>query len=257
MYFKRLTLYLPPMNSFIRKITIICLALIVGHSAIGQTQVSEAQMEADSLFDARKYTESFKLYEQMLIQERKSSPAMLLRMAFIKEGLGNVTDALYYLNLYYLHTADKRVLAKMDELAKKKGLEGYEFSDWEFIQTIFYKYFFHIVLTLLSIAFLLLATTGYLKYRKKQQPTFSAISMMFVLAVLFYTLNYGKNYSKSLVNSNNTYIMSGPSAGAEVVSIIDKGHRVEVAEKKDVWVKIEWKGQPGFVKQSKLKPITF
>jgi len=258
MYFKHLTLYLSTMINLLKKVLFFCITmLVVCQNTQGQTQIQEAHQQADSLFEARKYTESFKLYEHILTQERQSSPGMLLRMAFIKEGLGNTTDALYYLNLYYLQTADKSVLGKMEELAEKKGLEGFEYSDWEFIQTIFYKFFYHLVFVLLSLATLLMAVMIYQKFKKDTRPIFAAGSLIFVLALLFYTLNYGKSYSKSLVSSSNTYIMAGPSAGAEVIAIIDKGHRVEVIGQQDVWNQVSWKGQPGYIKKSKLKPVTF
>jgi hypothetical protein len=52
---------------------------------------------------------------------------MLLKMAFVKEGLGDYSNALYYLNLYYLKTYDKKVLKKMENLAERyHKLEGYE-----------------------------------------------------------------------------------------------------------------------------------
>ncbi|MGB3465691.1 MAG: hypothetical protein WBA74_10490, partial [Cyclobacteriaceae bacterium] len=50
---------------------------------------------ADSLFQAKKYTESFELYEQIIVEDMAYSPAMLLKMAFIKEGLGDYSNALY------------------------------------------------------------------------------------------------------------------------------------------------------------------
>lgn len=258
MYFRYLTLYLPTMINLLKKVLFFCfMMLTVCLNASGQSQIQEAHQQADSLFEARKYTESFKLYEHILTQERQSSPGMLLRMAFIKEGLGNTTDALYFLNLYYLQTADKRVLGKMEELAEKKGLEGFEFSDWEFVQTIFYKYFYHLVLVLLSLAVLLMSLMFYQKFKNNARPIFVAGSLIVVLALLFYTLNYGKSYSKSLVSSSNTYIMAGPSAGAEVIAIVDKGHRVEVKGEQDVWNQVNWKGQYGYIKKSKLKPVTF
>jgi len=229
-----------------------------GHvTAKASSELDSALYIADSLFAARKYTQSFQIYDDILNVNKKASPAMLLRMSFIKEGLGNYTDALYYLNLYYLKTADRKVLSKMEELAANKGLYGYDFSDWEFIQTIFYKYFYYLLSVLLALAFLLLATMYYQKFRKKEQPVVAGVCMVLVLGLLFYTLNYGKVYHKSLIKDNNTFVMSGPSAGADVVAIIEKGHRVHVGKKQDVWTKVDWKGKDGYVKSAKLKPIAF
>lgn len=228
----------------------------VSISVHGQSGDHQADLaHADSLFEAKKYTESFKIYESLFEDYHQVSAAMLLKMSFIKEGLGNYTDALYYLNLYYLQTADRKVLTKMEELAKARGLNGYANDDWEFIQTVFYKNFYSIIGVLLALAILLQVLVAYLKLKKKQSPVVPAIFMAIVLAVLFYTLNFGRQYDQSLITENDTYIMSGPSAGAEVVAIVKKGHRVKVKDKEDVWVQVEWKNQEAYIKADKLKAI--
>jgi len=233
------------------------LVLSLSNHTVGQDALDKSLTTADSLFKAKKYTQSFDLYDSFLNEQKVSSPAMLLRMSFIQEGLGNFSKSLYYLNLYYLQTADRKVLSKMEELAETHGLEGYEFSDWEFVQTIFYKYFFHIVLFLLAFSILMLSIMYYQKFKKEQSPSIAAFFMVVCLGLLFYTLNFGRKYDKSLVNQNTTYIMSGPSAGAEVVAIIDKGHRLDTKSQKDVWTQISWKEQKGYIKTDKLLPITF
>src|SRR5690349_5794198 len=83
---------------------------------------------ADSLFTAKRYTQSLEHYEEIL-RQRQYTPAMLLKMAYIQEGLNNMGSAMYYLNLYYIATNDKSVLEKMDEMATKFGLQGYETTD--------------------------------------------------------------------------------------------------------------------------------
>jgi len=245
------------MRFSMKLLTLLIILLPINFASKADDRLPHALGKADSLFNTRKYTESFKIYEHILNAEKQASPAMLLRMSFIKEGLGNHTEALYYLNLYYLQTADKKVLTKMEELAEKKGLYGYNFSDWEFLQTVFYKYFHYLILTLLALAILLTSLMIYQKFKLKQKPLFTGISLIIVLSILFYTLNFGKNYNKSLINENNTYVMSGPSAGAEVLAIVKKGHRVEVGKTKDVWAKVDWKGQQAYIKNDKLKPISF
>src|SRR4051812_48821245 len=75
--------------------------------------------KADSLFDSKKYIESFEIYHQILDSSDQYSPRMLKKMAFIKEGLGDYTSALYYLNLFYSSNPDNEVLKKMEELGLK------------------------------------------------------------------------------------------------------------------------------------------
>lgn len=224
-----------------------------------EAQVSPATQltYADSLFDASKYTESFEIYDHLLEVENLSSPAMLLRMAFIKEGLSDFGGALYYLNKYYLKTADKRVLTKMEDIAANQGLKGYEFGDFDFVITHFYKYFDSITYGLLALATLLLALVYHQKVRLKQPPTLPAITMIFVLTILFYTLNFGKDYNRAIIIDANAYLMSGPSAGAEVIEVVGQGHRVSYMHEKDVWVKVGWEDKTAFIKKDKLRFITF
>ncbi len=151
---------------------------------------AQSLAEADSLFKEGKYTESFDVYQNILTEQKQASPSMLLKMAYIKEGLGGFSDALYYLNLYYLKTADRKVLDKMEEMAEKKNVSGYTFNDFEFIQTLFYKYYHTIILFLLATSLLFLAGAYYLKFKKKSNPGLTAIGMVITLGLLFYVLNF-------------------------------------------------------------------
>ena len=66
---------------------------------------------ADSLFITKKYTQSLDHYEQIL-KQGQYTPAMLLKMAYVHEGLNEIGSAMYYLNLYHIATNDKMVLWK-------------------------------------------------------------------------------------------------------------------------------------------------
>lgn len=239
------------------RITCTFLLLSFGLTAYALDQVDSALQQADSLFEAKKFTESFDIYQHLLEQERLVSPAMLLKMAFIREGLGDYTNALYYLNLYYLQTADKKALTKMEELAKKKDLQGYTFNDLDFIKTVFFKYFNYIIWTLLALSALLMAIMVYRKNKLNERPVVTGVLTVVVLALLFYTINFGRDYKKAIITKNNTYLMDGPSAGADVIAIVGKGHRLPIYGQKDVWAKTEWKGEKVYIKADKIKRISF
>ncbi|MBL3656315.1 tetratricopeptide repeat protein [Fulvivirga sediminis] len=236
---------------------IISFVCFIASFSKAENQADSTLLEADSLFNAKKFTESFKVYEHLLTTEKKASAAMLLKMAYIKEGLGDYSMALYYLNLYYLQTSDKKVLSKMEELADKKDLKGYNYADFEFFETVFFKYFNPIIYTLLAISILLFAIA--IRYKKKSEysPVIPVILNILVLALLFYTLNFGREYHKGIVVQSNTYLMEGPSAGAEVIAIIGKGHRLPVYKNHDVWTQTEWQGKKAFIKTNKIKKVNF
>ena len=50
--------------------------------------------------------------------------------------------------------------------------------------------------------------------------------------------------------------MEGPSAGAEVLDVIGKGNKVTIDKQTDVWLKIEWNGQSGYVKNNNVRLLT-
>ena len=240
-----------------KKVVFICLSFLVSLLCSGQTTSLQKLTHADSLFNAKKYTESFEIYDYLLEVENNSSPAMLLKMAFIKEGLNDYSGALYYLNTYYLKTSDRRALTKMEEMAVKKSLEGYAITDFDFFLTNFYRYYNVIVFGFLALAILMLAVVYRTKVQLKRSPIVSAICMIVFLAGLFYALNFGRDYHRAIVSSPDTYLMSGPSAGSEVVDILDKGHRLSYSDTKDVWVKVKWKESTAYIKKDKLQYLHF
>ena len=211
---------------------------------------------ADSLFAAKKYTESFELYQHLLEEQRTASPAMLLKMSFIKEGLGDYANALYYINLYYLQTADQKALDKMAEIAEAKDLQGYKSDDFDFAKTIFFKYFNYLIIILAALALLFASIMVYQK-KNSIRPVVPSIMTLIMLALLFYTLNFGREYHKAIIAQNDTYIMSGPSAGSDVLEITKKGHRLSVIGETDIWTLIEWQGQRAYIKSDKLKMVKF
>ena len=79
--------------------------------------------EADSLFRSKKYTESKSIFSE-ITATGKASPALLLKMAYIDEGLGDYVQALFHLNSYYSMTSNEQALDKMRSIAEKKDLSG-------------------------------------------------------------------------------------------------------------------------------------
>lgn len=236
-------------------ITIVFFGLFLNLSARAENIPADLEI-ADSLFNLRKYTQSFEIYERIVNTGQETSPAMLLKMAYIKEGLGDFSSALYYLNLYYLQTHNKRALRKMEDLAKKYGLTGYDYTDVEFFMNVFYKYYSTIIYVLSAFCIILIGYMVFKKFRWKVNPGFSFFYLIFIIGLLFYVVNYGKKYQKGIIINPETYLMDGPSSGSKLVAIADIGHRVQVLGKEDVWVKIRWEGNPVYVKENNLLEIT-
>ncbi|MEN7551172.1 SH3 domain-containing protein [Rapidithrix thailandica] len=174
-------------------------------------------------------------------------------MAYVKEGLGDYTSSLYFLNLYYTHNPNQKVLEKMSEVANEHRLEGYQFNDREFFSSMYYKHYPE-----LTAGLLLLFTLGalLLVYQKrKNRPTLPlAIVYAILMVFTFGGLHWGLSNHRGIIH-HEALLMEAPSAGAKQLELIQKGHRVDILGKKDIWYRIRWKDQTAYVRENNLLVI--
>jgi len=130
-------------------------------------------------------------------------------------------------------------------------------SDKDFIYAFFYRYYPYGIGVLLALAILLLAMVYRERIQLQQSGKVSAIFMSLVLGVLFILLNFGLSYDRAIVNDSTAYLMAGPSAGADVIEVIGKGHRLTVEGHEDVWVKTSWDNRQVYIKTTKLREVRF
>lgn len=240
--FKKLLLILSGLNFLV----------LISH-AQGNQQLLQ---QADSLFKEQQFTQSFDLYDSIYSSQEQASSAMLLKMAYIKEGLNDITAAQYYLNEYYLVTKNEQALQKMEDLAKANDLSGYEHDDITFFFSLYYQNYNWLVLGVIFLCILMLVIIILQKKRFQSAPWLNGFFLVMLLAGLFILVNFGRDYNRGVIIRNNTYIMTAPSSGADLVDVIAKGHKVVVEGKEDVWYKIEWEGQEAFIKAKNVKLLT-
>ncbi len=209
--------------------------------------------QADSLYEKKQYTQSLEHYKEIL-KGNEYTPAMLLKMAYIEEGLNRPGQALYYLNLYYLATSDKGVLDKMEELAAKFNIDGYTSSDADMALTYYHDYHIYVSIVLCSLAMLSMSLILFWK-RKGKRSVATGTFLVIILVILLVHVNVGGQIATGIVGEPNTYLMDGPSAGASVVSVIAEGHRLEIVGKVDVWYKVKWNENTVFIKDHNLLPV--
>jgi Bacterial SH3 domain len=210
--------------------------------------------KGDSLFQQKRYTQSFEIF-RALFDNRQYSPAMLLKMAYIQEGLNHISQSVYYLNLYYIATQDKAALRKLEELAEKYNLEGYTPSEFDRAFAIYREHKTLITLSLVSVLifFAVLVTIQRLRFQSKPYVSWSILLIFSV--ILLAHLNFSERNPQAIIISNNTYLMNAPSAGASVISIVRDGHRVQVIGKEDVWLRVTWGDSEAYVKESSLQEV--
>jgi hypothetical protein len=205
--------------------------------------------KADSLFESKKYIESFEIYHLVLDSSHRYSPRMLLRMAFIKEGLGDYTSALYYLNLYYSYNPDKEVLKKMEEIGLKCKLSGYSFTDLDYFISIYNENYYYILIVFLAAAVIYFI---YLLIYRRTKSGARPFYFIIMLLIALYLTNSSLSPPKGIITHSGVHLMSSPSAGADLVDIVDKGHRVTILSKEDIWYKINWNGSPAYIRENNL-----
>lgn len=216
--------------------------------------IKELKSKADSLFVKKKYIEAVTIYDSILKSD-KTAPDMLLKMAYVKEGMGDYTSALYYLNLYQLNFPNSLVLKKMDRLGSKYNLKGYEFTDYEYFASMYNKFGLQLSYVFLGLAIVFFMYTAFRVYKGKKYPRSRLYLVLLVLLFSYGFINFGIPSYKGIVEADYTFIMDGPSSGAQVVTIVDKGNRMNILNKDDVWYEILWDGKPAFVKKNHLLTI--
>ncbi|MCX2741693.1 SH3 domain-containing protein [Pontibacter anaerobius] len=229
---------------------IIFLAVLAEPACAQATNLTLAK--ADSLFQNQRYSDAFVLYEQLLEQEQHYSPQMLLKMAYIKEGLRDYTSAMYYLHMFYTKEPSRSTLRKMEELAQAHRLQGYEYNDLQFFKTQFSKHYMR-MLELMLLAAVITVTIMLFRWRRgyRFNTVFKAGFILYLLFILYF-INFLNLGDEGIIKNNQVAIMSAPSAGANWIATASQGHKVPITGEQDIWYEIKWKGEKAYIRKSNL-----
>lgn len=209
---------------------------------------------ADALYRKKQYTQSFKIYDSLL-QHRVYTPAMLLKMAYIQEGLEAIAKSQYYLNLYYFATQDNAALDRMEEMAAKYNLKGYQQSDATFFFMFFDRYRIPLTVALLALCILLFAIVVSRRQQTIQRRMGAFAGLVLLSMLLLLVVNIRARPVPAIVASPHTYLMSEPSAGSSVVGVIGEGNRLIIHGSTDVWLRVSWNGIPAYINRNKVLEV--
>ncbi|WP_317046463.1 SH3 domain-containing protein [Algoriphagus chordae] len=202
--------------------------------------------KADSLFNTRSYKEAMEIYDSSY-QSGIYSPAMLLKMAFITEGIGDNERATLYLSKYYDLSPNPQAITKIKSLTGQTSLQGYKVSDGRRFMIFLTEYQDYIV-GLLAVFLVLSIITSWVTSRKSgKSPTFWPTILLIIL--IFGANNFLDGPHTGLVTSSPTFIVTEPSAGGELVDMVEPGHRVRIKSTKDIWYEVEWKDKKAYIKK--------
>ncbi len=175
------------------------------------------------------------------------SPSMLLKMAFISEGIGDSEKATLYLSKYYDLSPNQQTITKIKTLTGQKELIGYEVSDgMRFV--LFLVEYREIIVGSLTLFLIMSLIFLWSKGNKLAEARFYWPSV-FLIALIFFINNFLKSPSTALVTSSPTLIRNKPTAGGEPVDLVEPGHRVKILASKDIWYEIEWKEKIAYLKK--------
>lgn len=238
-----------------RILKIVVIIALFGLSLHANAQVYEYRLKmADSLYQAKKFTQSLDLYRE-IFAANTFSPAMLLRMAYIEEGLGQMPQALYYISLYYEVTHNQQALNKMEEMAARYNLSGYESNQTEHALNLINENKPAIVGVMSSICLFFIALMIYTVKRKHIKPYVSFSFFLLTAIILISFINFNFEPRKGITKNSPAFLMSGPSSGAKVVGIVTDGHRLPIVGKSDVWVRVNWNGTVAYLKENQVLEV--
>lgn len=241
-------------TAVLKILPLIIILLSASLGGFATTSTSNQIKQADSLFAAKLYTQSFDLYHQLFL-EKKYSEATLLKMAFIQEGLGHLSQSLYYLHLYYIISGDELALSKINEITRKYNLDGYEADETDSIFRVIQDNYSSIAGVIAAFAILFLSMFVYQKKKHDNQPNSLAFLSLLFLGILFAFANLVTPATRGIITASPVYLMKGPSSGAPVAAIVEEGHRLKILDRQDVWLKVAWKDEEVFIKENQVLKI--
>jgi len=204
--------------------------------------------KGDSLFKLKKYVGAKKLYENLFYEKNYFSDAMLLKLSFIEEGIGNYDKALIYLSKHYNETHDKETLIKIKSIAKKNELIGFEQSDLSLILNFYDKniYLIHSLLVLFLLLYIIIG-------KKESITSLTRFIIISILIMIVMNLNITKK--EGIISKDETYIMNGPSSGSDVYSIINKGNKLKISNDNSIWYEVIIENKKKYIRKKNISLI--
>jgi hypothetical protein len=223
---------------------------IVSNQFVAKAQEIEDKLPlGDKAFHDKDFPKAFIFYKDVW-QQKKYTDAMLLKMAFIKEGNKEYAESLYYLQLYYAKNTQESVLQKIIEIAEDNKFKGHKPSDIRYLFFLFDKYF--VFLLAFSVLFVAGASVFlYLRSQKGYEILFPTILLGLFTCGFLYVYDFGKPKNRCIVKQK-AMLMESPSAGATQVDMIEQGNCLEIKGKKDIWYKVNYNDKDAYIRESNL-----
>lgn len=228
-------------------ITLLCLISQITHSQNNYILIDKA----DSLFNKKKFVQANSVYDSLFYIEGHYTPRMLLKMAYINEGIGHYAKSLYFLNLYNTTNPSKQVLEKMETIADEYQLKGYEYDDLEYFLLQYYKHYDKLMIALLSFGFLAFVYVVLKRKMSSRVVRIRALVVILYLIGVFYIID-SHLFKKGVIINSHAMLLDAPSAGGNYISHISEGTRLKIISKNDIWYKVKWNDKSAFIRETNI-----
>ena len=210
---------------------------------------------ADSLFAIARYQESLVLYKKNFSDDKKNSPGLLLKLAFIAEKTNNYSDCLFYLSKLALVNPSRRLFEKMDKLANEQSLSGYEFDDYNYFIIFYRRYGDYIPILLLTLGTYIVVIMVTKARRREPILQIHKVSIVVYMLVMLGLLNIPSLYKTCIIVNENTFLRDEPSSASHVVERVNKGHKLTVVGSVDHWNRVIWNNKIVYIRKTDLRNI--
>lgn len=207
-------------------------------------QAPTALQQADSLFEQRRYVEGYALYDSMVQYGVSSAEEsrILLRMAYIQEGIGNYPLALYHILCYHARSYSSVAWLHAVRLAQRMDVPGYVQGDGLYFGLFLLRN--HLWGNVLLVG-LLVGCVAWCWVRRRSVG--ALVSLMGLVGLFWVWQSFAIWLPRSgVILDQRAVLMEGPSPAAAVLATdLLPGTRVEVVSVTPTWVLVQYTAPSG------------
>jgi len=211
--------------------------------------------KADSLFRNNHLLEAEKIYLKNLPKKELNTFETEKKLAYIAKEKNDWLMELYYLSSMQAKQTQLSTSFRLEEIAKKRNLSGYEVGIIERLRWFYFEYFPYMFLFLCLPAVYVAYALLIKKVQKESIPGYQVFYFFLYVLLLSVVTNFPNFYFQGLTASNKTYMRNFASSSAPVVTIMSKGTRVNYIYLTKDWIPCYFEGKVGYIKSEDLLVI--
>lgn len=224
---------------------------IASQPANSQTDIN-SNLQADQLFKNNHILEAEKIYHVNLLKNQVNAFETEKKLAYIAKEKNDWLMELYYLSSMQAKQTQLVTSYRLEEIANKRNLPGYEVGLVERFKWIYFE-FFPFILGFLLIPAVYVAYA--LVIKKVQKESIPSYQLFYFISYLLFLLTFSNlpNWIwQGLTANKKTYMRNFASSSAPVIKTMEKGTRVNFIYFKKDWIPCYVDGTIGYIKSEDL-----